>query len=133
MELFDIIVYSLKIFCITVISAVTFSYLIYKIKDRKRSKPYLSPVRSKSPSVKIQYQNVGTKIDRFAILHTLDNSQTNIISVNENRINNSRLKIVKNIPLNKEEYLLNNSVSDNLNILDHYSVDYGEQLYKVKI
>ena len=134
MELTDIIVYSLKIFCLTISFTITVSYIIYKIKDRKRIKPYSSDLKIERPSsIKITYQKHNTDLDQFEIYKSLNKVPVKILSKDKNVFINNTQKIIRYLPEKEDQYLLNKTVKENFNILDHYSVDAKEEMYKVKI
>lgn len=133
MELLDIIVYSLKIFCITIILTITFSYLIYKIKDRKRTKPYLRPVKNNAPAIKIEFLDSEARSDHFEKLNFPSIIPVKVNSSNERKFIQVQPKLIKYIPEIDEQFILKKVIENNFDILEHYSVEDGEKMYKVKV
>lgn len=131
MELLDIIVNSLKIFCFTVITVITVSYLVYKVKSRKKSKTYFGSLKKQTDPVKIIYKKADIDQDHFQIVKSLtDIPPGNIIG--------KRQRAAKYLPSTPGliAVRVNNHFPEirkiKFNILDYYSVDKSDVMYKIK-
>lgn len=134
MELLDIIVSSLKIFCSTMLTVVAVSYLFYKIKNRNKVKPYLRNLKDQTSTIKITYQKPETDKSRFERLDNINMEGLSQISINSvqsrKKLSNSKkAKIIRYFPGDNND----RSVKQfgNLNILDLYSADSREKMYKI--
>lgn len=130
MELLDIIVYSLKIFSATILTAVVVSYLIYKIKNRKREKPYLRELKNQSTPIKIVYPKPEINDTHFTRLDNFEKIPVEIIPSKENGLNFGRPHITRYIPEYDYRDITKSGIK-NLNVLDFYSADNKEKMYKI--
>ncbi len=131
MELPDIIVNTLKIFCFTVITIITVSYLIYKIRSRKKSTTYFDSFKKHTDPVKIIYKKSDVDKNHFESVNSLNGIPPGIIS----GINSGSAKYVTSAPgltAVKASGLFLGARQNKINIMNHYSVDKSDVMYKIK-
>ncbi len=133
MELLDIIVFTLKIFGLSAIIIVSISYLVFKIKDRHRIKPYMkqsSTTVQQPPEIKYEEQVLSPS--RFQILNETPNSHPKNIQVEEQDFGYERpqaLNRYKTVPVNNFKKEIKTNTND---IFNYYSKNTFEPMYKVK-
>ena len=126
MELIQIIITSLKLFVLLAAIVVLISYFIYKVKDRKRRKPYLdSPVYNLiNQSQQVNEDQIENKNARFQVLNFETDSAADEIILKKKDIRN---RFSDNMIKYKQPPLKEFS-----NIYDRYSNSNFEPMHKIK-
>ena len=116
------------------VTAVTVSYIYYKIKNRNKVKPYLRNLKNQTPTIKITYQKPKTDQSRFQSLDDVNMEVLNQIPIDAVQ-SSKKLSMSKNSKLIRyfadENYDQTVKQFDKTNILDLYSADNGEKMYKI--
>ena len=70
MELLQIIIFTLKLFAGASVTLVCVSYVVFKIKDRKRPKPYMQSYKANTSAQSLSIENNREELkNRFKVLN----------------------------------------------------------------
>ena len=130
MELIQIIIISLKLFALFAAIVVLVSYFIYKVKDRKRRKPYsdISTVEPVNNPIQIKVEPIENKSGRFQVLNV--EMQPFHLADKEFII---KKKDIKNYFSNTSQRYKKNPAREPANIYDRYSNSNFEPMHKIKL
>lgn len=127
MELIEIIITTLKLFVLFASIVVLISYFVYKIKDRKRIKPY-SEVPAYAPPAEINEDHLENKHSRFQILN-VESQPEEYVPVNVPMKKQVERNHFSSYPV---EYR-RKSANKSFDIYDRYSSNNFEPMHKIKL
>ncbi len=133
MELIQIIIISLKLFVLLAAIIVLVSYFVFKVKDRKRRKPYSNsfkeePIKEsplKNLPSNLNEVPIENKNSRFQVLNMPANFASDDIIVQKKDFKNQLF----NNSINYKQYESNKS----LDIYERYSNSDFEPMHKIKL
>lgn len=130
MGLIDIIAISLKLFGLTAAIIILLSYFIFKIKDRRRIKPYMRPTKIEPIPLDVK-QEIKEEEKPKPV-----NSRYKILNDNEQRFQVQPFPKVKPLTttnFNIINYKENNQLDEGkFNIYNYYSNKKFEPMHKIK-
>ncbi len=132
MDLLDIIISTLKIFSLSAVTLVAFSYFFYKLKGSKRTKPFekLNDPIIQAPAIQITQelnQNDGLRVMQEAL-----SNQANRNDNHRDEIVLEKIKVVNNIPPKSFNNFRGEVRRNRFNIYDHYASNFLEPMHKVR-
>lgn len=125
MELLDIIYSTLKLFSLLAVILVAISYLIFKIKDHKRPKPYFSLANS------IPQENILDKTLEPIAPKKMQILNESIYPASQNYHENSEGIVLEKLKVNVKKNFHEGRKEEKLNIFDRYSNSI-EPMHKIK-
>jgi len=130
MELIEIILTTLKLFVLISSIVVLISYFVYKVKDRKRTKPYSEIIHQElsTQPLEIKEDLISNKQMRFQVL----NSEDEPAPYNEVGFLTQKQIETKNIPNSPLKYK-RKQVNQSFDIYNHYSNSNFEPMHKIKL
>ncbi len=133
MGLIDIIAISLKLFGLTAAMIVLLSYFIFKIKDRRRIKPYMRPTNIEPIPLEVKQE---IKVEENEEKVDTPNKRYKVLNDYEPRFQVNpfpKVKPLKITKFNVINYQENNQISENkFNIYNYYSSKKFEPMHKIK-
>lgn len=123
MELLQIIVFTLKLFAGASITIVCLSYVVFKIKDRKRPKPYEQTYKASTPAKSL---SIETEREEFSPRFKVLNNKT-LVPVEIRRSSHNR-------PAAEFQGGYNEPITaGEVNIYNYYSRSNVEPMHKLRL
>lgn len=133
MELIDIIIFSLKLFSLASIIVVAISYFVFKVKDRKRVKPYMRQEIPAPISTNFQYQEPETNNSRFQILNDPYTAQNNFSPQSSQEIAFEKPQVISYYKDKPSQSFRREAQTGDYNIYERYSANTFEPMHKIKL